>query len=42
MRNNININIIKQSLGHKKLSTTENYLDDFTDNEVNNEINKMF
>ena len=42
MRNNVNINIIKQSLGHKKLSTTENYLDDFTDNEVNNEINKMF
>ncbi len=42
MRNNVNINVIKQSLGHKKLSTTENYLDDFTDKEVNSEINKMF
>lgn len=42
LRNNVNINIIKQSLGHKKLSTTESYLDDFTDHEVNNEINKMF
>lgn len=42
MRNNVNINVIKQSLGHKKLSTTESYLDDFSDKEMNFEINKMF
>ncbi|MFN3773427.1 tyrosine-type recombinase/integrase [Cloacibacterium normanense] len=42
LRNNVNINIIKQSLGHKKLSTTESYLDDFNDHEVNYEINKIF
>lgn len=42
LRNNVNINIIKQSLGHKKLSTTENYLDDFLDSEVDKVIESMF
>ena len=42
LRNNVNINIIKQSLGHKRLSTTENYLDDFKDSEVDDVIVGMF
>lgn len=42
LRKDVNINIIKQSLGHKRLSTTENYLDDFQDNEVDNIIVGMF
>lgn len=42
LRNNVNINIIKQSLGHKRLSTTENYLDDFKDSEVDDVISGMF
>lgn len=42
LRNNVNINIIKQSLGHKRLSTTESYLDDFHDSEVDNVINNIF
>ena len=42
LRNNVNINIIKQSLGHKRLSTTENYLDDFKESEVDDVIVGMF
>ena len=42
LRNNVNINIIKQSLGHKRLSTTENYLEDFHDNEVDQVILGIF
>lgn len=42
LRNNVNINIIKQSLGHKRLSTTENYLDDFKESEVDDVITAMF
>lgn len=42
LRKEININIIKQSLQHKRLSTTENYLDDFKDSEVNSIITGMF
>lgn len=42
LRNNININVIKQSLGHKKLSTTENYLEDFKESEVDEIIMKIF
>lgn len=42
LRKDVNINIIKQSLGHKKLSTTENYLEDFNDNEVDDVIVGMF
>ncbi len=42
LRNNVNINIIKQSLGHKKLSTTENYLEDFKESEVDEIISKIF
>jgi len=42
LRKDVNINIIKQSLGHKKLSTTENYLDDFMDSEVDQVITGMF
>lgn len=42
LRNNVNINIIKQSLGHKRLSTTENYLDDFQDSEVDDVIIGIF
>lgn len=42
LRKDVNINIIKQSLGHKKLSTTENYLEDFQDNEVDDIIVGMF
>ena len=42
LRNDVNINIIKQSLGHKRLSTTENYLEDFHDNEVDQVILGMF
>ena len=42
LRKNVNLNIIKQSLGHKKISTTENYLEDFHDHEVDEVITKMF
>lgn len=42
LRKDVNINIIKQSLGHKRLSTTENYLDDFKDSEVDSIITGMF
>lgn len=42
LRKDVNINIIKQSLGHKRLSTTENYLDDFKDSEVDSIIAGMF
>lgn len=42
VRNGVNINIIKQSLGHKSIKTTENYIEDFTDNEVDSVISAMF
>lgn len=42
LRKDVNINIIKQSLGHKKISTTESYLDDFLDSEVDQVITNMF
>ncbi|AZA92385.1 Tyrosine recombinase XerD [Chryseobacterium nakagawai] len=42
LRKDVNINIIKQSLGHKRLSTTENYLDDFKESEVDDVIVGMF
>ena len=42
LRKDVNINIIKQSLGHKRISTTENYLDDFLDSEVDKVITNMF
>ncbi len=42
LRKDININIIKQALGHKRLSTTENYLDDFKESEVDDVIAAMF
>ena len=42
LRKDVNINIIKQSLGHKRISTTESYLDDFLDNEVDQVITNMF
>ena len=42
LRKDVNINIIKQSLGHKRISTTETYLDDFLDNEVDQVITNMF
>lgn len=42
LRKDVNINVIKQSLGHKRLSTTENYLDDFLESEVDDVIVGMF
>ncbi len=42
LRNNININVIKQSLGHKRLSTTENYIEDFFENEIDEIIERIF
>ena len=42
IRNGVNINIIKQSLGHKSIKTTENYIEDFSDNEVDMIISNMF
>ncbi|WP_290218656.1 site-specific integrase [Kaistella yonginensis] len=42
LRKDVNINIIKQSLGHKRISTTESYLDDFLDSEVDQVITNMF
>lgn len=42
LRKDVNINIIKQSLGHKRISTTESYLDDFLDSEVDKVITNMF
>lgn len=42
MRKNININIIKQALGHQRISTTESYLDDFLDSKVDQAITNMF
>lgn len=42
LKNDVNINIIKQSLGHKRISTTENYLEDFTENEVDKIITTIF
>ncbi|WP_312299276.1 site-specific integrase [Chryseobacterium sp.] len=42
LRKDVNINIIKQSLGHKKLSTTESYLEDFSTNEVDLVIDSIF
>jgi len=42
LRKEVNINIIKQSLQQKRLITTENYLDDFKDSEVNSIITGMF
>lgn len=42
LRKDVNINVIKQSLGHKRLSTTENYLDDFLESEVDYVIVGMF
>ena len=42
VRNGVNINNIKQSLGHKSIKTTENYIEDFTDNEVDSVISAMF
>lgn len=42
LRNDVNIHIIKQALGHKKLSTTENYLDDFQESEVDDIIGEIF
>jgi integrase len=42
LRKDVNINVIKQALGHKRLSTTENYLEDFEENEVDNIIGGIF
>jgi len=42
LRGKLNINLIKQSLGHKRLSTTENYLEDFSDDEMHNAVNSIF
>ena len=42
LRNNININVIKQSLGHKRLSTTENYIEDFFEEEIDAIIERIF
>lgn len=42
LRKDVNIQIIKQSLGHKKLSTTESYLEDFSNSEVNKVIDSIF
>lgn len=42
LRKDVNINIIKQSLGQKKLSTTESYLQDFSTNEVDMVIESIF
>jgi len=42
LRNDVNIQIIKQSLGHKKLITTESYLEDFSNNEVDKVIDSIF
>lgn len=42
LRKDVNINVIKQSLGHKRLSTTENYLDDFLESEVDDVIEGIF
>lgn len=42
LRKDVNINVIKQSLGHKRLSTTENYLDDFLESEVDDLIVGIF
>jgi len=42
LRNGVNINIIKQSLGHQSIKTTENYVEDFAENEVDEVLNAMF
>lgn len=42
LRKDVNLNIIKQSLGHKRISTTESYLDDFLESEVDQVITNMF
>lgn len=34
--------IIKQSLGHQNISTTENYVEDFKDDDVNRIIDDLF
>lgn len=42
LRNGVNMNIIKQSLGHQSIKTTENYVEDFAENEVDEVLNAMF
>ena len=42
LKNGVNMNIIKQSLGHKSIKTTEIYVEDFLDSEVDVVIDRMF
>lgn len=42
LRNGVNIHTIKQSLGHQSITTTENYLEDFSDNEVDKQLENIF
>ncbi|GGF11466.1 Phage integrase family protein [Chishuiella changwenlii] len=42
LRNGVQVSKIKQALGHQSIKTTESYLEDFKDHEIDEAFEKLF